>query len=103
MPWDCETFFGYAGEIIFHVTFGQGDILFNSMITGLFVSICLHHEAFYEMFEHSLRKLDVIGNRQEARIVLCKLIDFHNTIRRYCTSYKIEINKKSYKLTSLMR
>ena len=56
-------------------------MLFNGTILLLFSSVCLHHLAFYKMFEHTLHQLDQPRNKRNDKKLLCELIRFHNTVK----------------------
>lgn len=53
---------------------------------GYFVSICLHHRAFYQVFVYSVNK---IGQSETSeRELLCELIHFHTSVKRYTKNFK---------------
>lgn len=61
---------------------GDTYLAFNGLVLFLFISICLHHRAFYKRFEHSVRKLDQM--EQNVDIVkrnLREIIQFHNSVK----------------------
>lgn len=80
LPWNITTPLGYFGEILYHVTTGQAYVFTNGMTLLFFIAICLHHQAFFQMFEHSVQNIE--SNHQTNR-QLCALIEFHNIIKRF--------------------
>ncbi|XP_055296841.1 odorant receptor 22a-like [Sitodiplosis mosellana] len=83
LPWDQSTLLGYFGEIIFIIISLEFYLVYNGVILLSFVSICLHHQAFNKMLRHSLRKLERPAENRNDREFLCKLIDFHNSIKSW--------------------
>lgn len=82
MPWNCETPFGYFWEMVFSFTTGQTYIFTNGLIILLFIAMCLHHQAFSDMFGHSLHKLDFEDEIQNDRKLIRELIEFHSMAKR---------------------
>lgn len=81
MPWSQHTISGYIYEIIFDIVGGNVYLISGSFIL-FFVSVCQYQEAFYQMFQHSLRTLDPRNKSQDMKETLCHLIRFHVTVRR---------------------
>ncbi|XP_055310916.1 putative odorant receptor 69a [Sitodiplosis mosellana] len=79
LPWDQSTIPGYFAEIAFSILTAECYIVYNGAILLSFVSICLHHQAFYNIFYYSLRKL----GRPNEKELLCDLVDFHNSIKSW--------------------
>lgn len=50
-PWNQETAIGYLYEICYDLIIVEIYWVCNGSLLVLFVSICLHFQAFYEMFE----------------------------------------------------
>lgn len=54
----------------------------NSILLWLFVSICLHNRAFYQMFEHTIRQLDESNEiHKDDKKILYELIQFHVMVK----------------------
>lgn len=87
LPWNCGDPFGYIGEILFHIITGQLYIFCTGIVLLLFIAMCLHHQAFYQMYCHSLHKLECIKNKQNYRKNLCELIQFHVSVKK-CVAIK---------------
>ena len=81
VPWNEKVLLGYFAEVFFNIYIGSGYMLFNGTILLLFSSVCLHHLAFYKMFEHTLHQLDQPRNKRNDKKLLCELIRFHNTVK----------------------
>lgn len=76
-PWDQSTFAGYVAEIAFAINVSEAFLITNGTLLLLFMSICLHHQAFYEMFHHSVRKLDQMDKDRIGAELARNLICFH--------------------------
>lgn len=83
LPWDQRTPLGYFSELIFSNLYAASYLISNGTLFLLFISICLHHLAFYEIVQYSLDKLDRLdGNRNEEMKVFYDLIQFHILVKR---------------------
>lgn len=83
LPWDQRTPLGYFSELIFSYLYAASYLISNGTLFLLFISICLHHLAFYEIVQYSLDKLDQPdGNRNEQIKVFYDLIQFHILVKR---------------------
>lgn len=58
LPWDQKTFNGYLGEMLYSAMAGVFYMLVNGAFLFLFVSMCSHHQAFYKICQHSLRRFN---------------------------------------------
>lgn len=90
LPWNCKTPIGYIGEIIFHVVTGQIFLFVTGIVILLFIAMCLHHQAFYQMYCHSLQKFECIITKQNHKKHLCELIRFHVSAKRLVAIFFIE-------------
>lgn len=82
MPWDqSEIPLGYAGDLFVEVLIGEAYMIFNGSFLLLFISICLHHQAFYKIFQIALRKLDFSDANRSDETTLCQLIRFHILVK----------------------
>lgn len=80
LPWDSSTLIGFIGEICFVLISYHFYNIINGSAILLFISICLHHRAFYKMIQHSIGKLDCSVNHQNHQNrdqLFCELIHFH--------------------------
>lgn len=77
LPWNQHTLIGYFGETFATLLIGEAYGIANGSLLLLFVSLCMHHQAFYQMFQYSTSKLES-RNAQEQ---LCKLIRFHSSVK----------------------
>lgn len=48
----------------------------------LFISICLHHETFYKMFQNEAKKLDDHDKHRNDADHLRKMIRFHILVKK---------------------
>ncbi|XP_055306184.1 odorant receptor 85b-like [Sitodiplosis mosellana] len=83
LPWDQTTLFGYFSEIIYNILISEAYMLYNGAVLIPFISICLHHWAFYKIFCHLLRYLDRHDENRNDKEFVCDIIDFHNSIKRW--------------------
>lgn len=83
LPWDQSTPIGYFYKISFDTLVGVTYLVSNGALLVLFVSICLFHQAFSKMFEHSLRKLGESGGDHNDEELLCQLIQFHISVKKW--------------------
>lgn len=83
LPWDQSTPHGYFADVLFCIASGECYLIINGTLLILFVSICWHHQAFYERFRHSVLELNYPRNKSNANEILCELIRFHTTVKEY--------------------
>lgn len=76
-PWDQTTYVGYVTEIIATVLIVCGYLILNGIPLLLFISICLHHRAFYRVFKQKIDKI-----KQWDEIFLCDLVRFHASVKK---------------------
>lgn len=81
LPWNQNTLYGYIGEILFTYFSCESYLFVNGPIVVLFVSMCLHHRAFYEMFNYSLHEMDVPNKKKNDKLELWKIIQFQNLVK----------------------
>lgn len=82
LPWNQTTFGGYSAEMCVSVLFALGYQIPLGTILLFFISICVHHHAFYVIFENSIKK----WNRRREKSLLdrkfiCDLIRFHISVK----------------------
>lgn len=54
----------------------------NGVVSMTFVSMCFHHQAFYEMFQHTLNELNFIDENRDDKEFLSKIVKFQIQIRK---------------------
>lgn len=83
LPWNQSTLPGYFLEITLTLNFGEGSFIINASLLLLFVSICLHHETFHEIFRHTAAELDLRDQTGKyKKMVFRKLILFHTSAKK---------------------
>ena len=82
MPWNQETKLGYFTEIFHSIVATTYYLLCNGVFLLTFIGLCLHHQAFYQMFQHTLRKTDDPDKRQMNTKFLRRLVTFHISIKK---------------------
>lgn len=76
LPWDQKTIIGYIGMMCYHLFTADMVLLLNGAFFILFISLCLHQEAFYEIFH---RKLQHIEKNQK---LIFEVINFDNSVKK---------------------
>lgn len=80
LPWNQAIKLGYFMEIFYDIVFGDMYLLANGSMLLLFISICLHHLAFYKRFKYTTSKLGDPQNPNNDKKILCDLIQFHKLV-----------------------
>lgn len=78
LPWNQTTILGYFGEICFTVIASETYLIVTGVFLILFISICNHHQAFYDIFKQSINEC----NRHDEKFIR-GLIQFHISTKRY--------------------
>lgn len=81
MPFNQSTLVGYVLQVAYTINFSEMYYIANATFLILFITICLHNQAFYKMFRHSLQKLDQTNQDRNVQKILCDLIHFHITTK----------------------
>lgn len=81
LPWDATTPAGYFWEIFLSTVYIETYYTVNGPVLMLFVSICMHNQAFYEMFAHSVREMDDLRDVQKEKAHIFYLVQFHVTAK----------------------
>lgn len=55
---------------------GTCSIIFGTLLI-VYISICFHHQAFYEIYSHLVRKFDRLELNQNRQKNICELVRFH--------------------------
>lgn len=61
----------------------EGYLLTSGAVLLLYISMCLHLHAFYEMFQHLMRKPERPNRVENHRKFICEVIRFHNSVKRW--------------------
>lgn len=80
LPWNQTTPFGYVGEACFVIATAEAFLFGNGSTFLLFISLCIHHHAFYSMYKHLISKYNHNGNNA-AEIFLRDLTRFNISIK----------------------
>lgn len=81
LPWNQDTVLGYLGEICFNIVTGEAYLASTSIIL-FFISMCLHHRAFYHIFRHSVSKINHLDKKRTNKEILCEVIRFHISVKK---------------------
>lgn len=91
MPWNQSTIFGYFAEIAFFLMITGVFTLINGAFLLLFMSMCIHHRAFYEIIQHSIdewnstnadKNYGINENYLVNQRFICDLIYFHVLVKK---------------------
>lgn len=82
LPWNQKTPIGYIVEVWYDVFLGVVYYTGNGAIMLLFISLCLFHRAFYNMYSHYLLQLNRTDKNRNNKEFLCDLIRFQNLVKR---------------------
>lgn len=69
-------------ELIFDFFFAASYLIGNGTFFLMFIGICLHDVSFFEIFQHSLEKLDETEVTRDKEQLLCDLIRFHILVKK---------------------
>ena len=83
LPWNQTTLLGYFGESTFMMFSGETFVYANGIMMLIFISICIHHLAFYEMLKYSIEKWNRLKKNQNDERFICNQIHFHNTVKEW--------------------
>lgn len=83
LPWDQTTFAGYLAEMCLSIPFAAWYYLLKGVSILFFISLCYHHEAFYKILQRSVHILNTVNNYRDQKILLCNIIRFHNSAKRW--------------------
>lgn len=75
LPWNQQTVIGFLGDLLVTIGAGSFYLLYNGIFVALFVSICLHHRAFYRMYECLVQRLDEPDNSRSDQEILREIVD----------------------------
>lgn len=75
--WNQRTPFGYFAEFGAIVLFGFAYLAVMGTFLVLFISMSLHHQAFYKMFQHKVDEMNRSNEKHCAELFLRHLIRFH--------------------------
>lgn len=76
MPWNQTTLLGYFGESFIVAVDCTSYLFTTGVFLLLFLSLCIHHQAFHKMFKHSIDTLNQCDKNCCDEKYLCGLIRF---------------------------
>lgn len=82
LPWDQSKLSGYVAEKCLDLLIGGTYFLPLAAVLLLFISLCLHHRTFHQMFDHKLLQMGKLNRAQNEKELICFLIRFHTTVKR---------------------
>lgn len=83
LPWNQTTLMGYSGEICVIISAGFASFAISGALLILFVSVSLHHQAFYKIFKYKLDAVDRCEENQCDEMFLRDLIRFHISAKEW--------------------
>lgn len=82
LPWNQTTAIGYFSETCLGAMIGYALVTRSGCLQIFFISMCLHHRAFRQIFDHSLQKFNrSVKKKPESAKFLCKLIRLHILVK----------------------
>lgn len=76
LPWNQKTLLGYFFATCYIAICLQSSLIVNGAILLLFISICIYHHAFYNIFNETTIKLNICKKDQEVKQIFDDLIHF---------------------------
>lgn len=106
LPWDQTTYAGYLAEDFLICMFALTFCIGTGIALLLFISICIHQLAFYEMFKHSIENWNNWNQSEQNRNgkpFISDLIYFHADVKELVNQSKwrrkrIPVNSYFHKL-----
>lgn len=79
LPWNQTSLLGYFAETCFEIIAGMTYYLINGVMMLLYISLCIHDQAFYHMVKHSIDKWTLTNDKNDGNNeqFLRNLIRFH--------------------------
>lgn len=68
--------------MLFNLVVPQTYLFVNGIVLALFISVCVHHRAFFDIFNHLVSKWDFHNADRCDENFLCNLIRYHVTIKQ---------------------
>lgn len=87
LPWDQHTPTAYIIEMFFNLFSLQIYTLISGVIMFLFISLCLYHRAFYQMFRQSAGELKTSDRKSYHKKYIFKLLQLHITTKKYVSHF----------------
>lgn len=82
LPWDQSTLYGYACEITLYTVDSITYFFGYCLLLITFISLCKHHMAFFEFFQHKVKQLETIDKYYHHKL-LCRIVYFHVTVKKW--------------------
>lgn len=83
LPWNQTTYCGYIGEITFGTILAVSYGFTMHAVLILFISMCIYHVKFLDMFDHLAEKLDNCSRVQCVNAKLCDMIRFRISVQKW--------------------
>lgn len=83
LPWNQSKIVGYVGELGFIIASCEVALSTNCITIILFISMCLHHCAFYKLFKHTIKEWNCCQQNQCSKTMICHLVRFHISVKTY--------------------
>lgn len=68
-------------ELCFSIAGGGSCAIVYSTLLIFFISICLHHQAFYKMFSHLVFELNTMHENRNRKQLMREIVRFHITAK----------------------
>lgn len=83
LPWNQQTAYGYFWEICFSILASLHFLISNAAVLIFFISMCLHHRAFYQIFQQSVGKLEYCDKYRNDSKFICELVRYFVLVKEY--------------------
>lgn len=81
LPWNQQTIQGYTAMTFLSIFFGHVNLTLNGATLVLFISLCLHHRAFYRIFDSIAMKLEKPDKFRNVPDILNEMVRFHISVK----------------------
>lgn len=82
MPWNQSTNIGYSVEVTLSISDPEFYMVSNGVFLLLFVSLCQHHRAFYEIVEFTTRKIGIEENYESNAYLFGDIVKIHAAAKK---------------------
>lgn len=93
LPWDQRSLSGWIYETVFSVISSSLYLHINVVFLTFFIAICEFNQSFSEYFDALLKEIPKMESRKQLKKLLCDIIQYHVSIKRYKKIQKFYKNR----------
>lgn len=82
LPWNQSTPIGYSVEITLSISDPEFYMVSNGVFLLLFISLCQHHRAFYDIIEYTTRKIGKKESYQSNAYLFGDIVEIHTAAKK---------------------